>query len=128
MRVLLDTSAYSALARESKEILEMLSRANEVFLSAISVGELLSGFEGGTRRAQNMAELESFLAKPRVKVLDVTANTALVYAQVDQFLRKKGKPIPRNDVWIAATALEHGLQLAAIDKHFHEIPMLLLLP
>ena len=128
MRILLDTSAYSAFARNNQQIFEFLSRATEVFIPAIALGELLSGFYGGNQRAKNVAELESFLEKPTVKVLNATADTAIHYAQVDQFLRKKGKPIPRNDIWIASIALEHGLQLVAIDKHFHEIPMLLLRP
>ena len=128
MRVLLDTSAYSALARSNQEIYDILSLATEVFIPSIALGELLSGFYGGSRRAENVAELESFLEKPSVKVLQVTAETALHYAQVDQFLRRKGKPIPRNDVWIAAIAIKHGLQLVVIDKHFREIPMLLLRP
>jgi tRNA(fMet)-specific endonuclease VapC len=128
MKILFDTSAYSALARFNREICEIVSRAKDVFIPVIALGELLSGFYGGNRRAENVAQLESFLEKPSVKVFHVTADTALHYAKLDQFLSKKGRPIPRNDMWIASIAMEHGLQLLAIDKHFHEIPMLLLLP
>ncbi len=128
MRILLDTSAYSKLIQGDSTIIEIVSNASAVFMPSIALGELLSGYYGGTRRAEMVGILESFLDSPTVKVLHITAETAQHYAQVDQYLRKKGKPIPRNDIWIAAIALEHGLKLLAIDKHFHEIPMLLLRP
>ena len=60
--------------------------------------------------------------------MPVTEETALRYAQVDIYLRKKGRPIPRNAVWIAAVALEHGLHLLTLDVHFREIPLLLIQP
>jgi predicted nucleic acid-binding protein len=75
-------------------------------------------------RAENTAQLAQFLSKPSVRVLNVTEETALRYAEVDVYLRKKGRPIPRNDVWIAAVALEHGLQLLTLDDHFREVPLL----
>ena len=63
-----------------------------------------------------------------MRVLNVTEETALRYAEIDVFLRKRGRPIPRNDVWIAALALEHGMQLLTLDEHFLEIPLLLIEP
>ena len=128
MNVLLDTSAYSALQRGHQTVLELLRQSEKVAVSAVVLGELYSGFRTGNRRAENMAHLEQFLSKPSVRVLDVTEETALRYAEVDVYLRKKGRPIPRNDVWIAATALEHGLQLLTLDAHFREIPLLLIQP
>jgi predicted nucleic acid-binding protein len=52
----------------------------------------------------------------------------LRYAEIDVFLRKEGRPIPRNDVWIAAAAMEHGMRLLTLDAHFAEIPMLMIEP
>jgi tRNA(fMet)-specific endonuclease VapC len=75
-----------------------------------------------------MAQLTQFLGKPSIRILNVTEETALRYAEVDVYLRKKGRPIPRNDVWIAAVALEHGLQVLTLDGHFREIPLLLIQP
>jgi tRNA(fMet)-specific endonuclease VapC len=89
---------------------------------------LYSGFRAGNRWVENTAQLARFLSKPSVRVLNVTEETALRYAEVDVYLRKKGRPIPRNDVWIAAVALEHGLQLLTLDIHFREIPLLLIQP
>ena len=128
MNVLLDTSAYSALHRGDKAVLEVMRRSETVAVSAVVLGELYSGFRAGNRCAENTAQLAQFLSKPSVRVLHVTEETALRYAEVDVYLRKKGRPIPRNDVWIAAVALEHGLQLLTLDGHFREIPLLLIQP
>ena len=128
MNVLLDTSAYSALLRGHQPVLEVMRRSETVAGSAIALGELYSGFRAGNRWAENTAQLAQFLSKPSVRVLNVTEETALRYAEVDVYLRRKGRTIPRNDVWIAAVALEHGLQLLTLDSHFREIPLLLIEP
>jgi predicted nucleic acid-binding protein len=109
-------------------VLDVLRRSETVAVSAVVLGELYSGFRAGNRWAENTAQLAQFLSKPSVRVLNVTEETALRYAEVDVYLRKKGQPIPRNDVWIAAVALEHGLQLLTLDVHFREIPLLLTRP
>ena len=78
----------------------------------------------GSRTAGNERQLRSFLRKPSVAILDVTAETAQRYAEIDGYLWSKGRPIPRNDVWIAASALEHGCVLITGDAHFRELPLL----
>jgi len=128
MNVLLDTSAYSALQRRHQPILDVMRRSETVAVSAVVLGELYSGFRAGNRWVENTGQLAQFLSKPSVRVLNVTEETALRYAEVDVHLRRKGRPIPRNDVWIAAVALEHGLQLLTLDVHFREIPLLLIQP
>jgi len=128
VNVLLDTSAYSALLRGHQPVLEVMRRSETVAVSAVVLGELYSGFRVGNRWAENTAQLAQFLSKPSVRILKVTEETALRYAEVDVYLRKAGRPIPRNDVWIAATALEHGLQLLTLDAQFREIPLLLIQP
>jgi tRNA(fMet)-specific endonuclease VapC len=128
VKVLLDTSAYSALRRGHSTTIDVLRRSETVGVCAIVLGELYSGFRAGNRWAENATQLAQFLSKPSVRVLNVTAETALRYAEVDVYLRKKGRPIPRNDVWIAAVALEHGLHLLTLDDHFREIPLLLIQP
>ena len=125
MNVLLDTSAYSALQRGDARILAVLRRSQAVAIPVVVLGELHSGFRLGNRCPENEELLARFLSKPSVRVLNVTEGTALRYAEIDVFLRKKGRPIPRNDVWIAALALEHGMHLLTLDVHFEEIPMLL---
>jgi tRNA(fMet)-specific endonuclease VapC len=128
LKVLLDTSAYSALQRGDRRILKVMQRSETVAMPVVVLGELHSGFRAGTRRIQNEELLMRFLGKTSVRILNVTEETALHYAEVDVFLRKKGRPIPRNDVWIAALAIEHGMQLLTLDEHFQAIPLLLIEP
>ena len=128
MNVLLDTSAYSALRRGDRRILAVMQRSQTIAMPVIVLGELHSGFRAGTRRSENEELLTRFLGKSSVRILHVTEETALRYAEVDVLLRKKGRPIPRNDVWIAALALEHGMHLLTLDVHFQEIPLLLIEP
>jgi tRNA(fMet)-specific endonuclease VapC len=128
VRVLLDTSAYSGLMRGDSEILDLLSAATQVLVCTIVIGELQSGFRRGNRFEQNQRQLQSFLAKPSVKVVDVCAETAERYAEIDAFLWSKGRPIPRNDVWIAAAAMTHGCVLLTRDAHFRELPLLPIRP
>ena len=128
MNILLDTTAYSELHRGNETVLAVMRQATTVAIPSIVLGELYSGFKAGTRLLANMDRLANFLAKPKVRILNVTEATALRYAEVNYYLRTKGKPIPTNDVWISALALEYGLHLLALDAHFREIPMLLLKP
>lgn len=126
--MLLDTSAYSGLMLGDPEILELLSQTKQVFIPVVVLGELHSGFRRGSRTAENERQLQTFLRKPSVAVLDVTSETAQRYAEIDVYLRAKGRPIPRNDVWIAALALEHGCVLITRDAHFRELPLLPIRP
>jgi tRNA(fMet)-specific endonuclease VapC len=128
VNVVLDTSAYSALHRGEPGVLDVMQRSQSVAVPAVVLGELHRGFRAGNRCEENTAQLAQFLSKPSVRVLHITEETALRYAEIDVYLRKKGRPIPRNDVWIAAVALEHGLHLVTLDVHFREIPLLLIQP
>lgn len=128
MNVALDTSAYSALKRGDERVLEVMQRSELVAVPVVVLGELHSGFRAGTRCEENEKQLARFLSKRTVRVLPVTEETAMRYAQIDVYLRKKGRPIPRNDVWITALAVEHGLRLLTLDEHFREIPLLMLEP
>jgi tRNA(fMet)-specific endonuclease VapC len=128
VKALLDTSGYSGLMQGDPAILELLRQAYQVFVPALVLGELYGGFRRGSRTAENESLLKAFLAKPSVAVLDVTAETAQRYAEIDIHLWSKGRPIRRNDVWIAALAMEHGCVLITRDAHFRKIPLLLIRP
>ena len=117
-RVLLDTSAYSALMAGSRAVAGVLAESEAVLLSAIVVGELLDGFLGGDREQENRRVLRRFRSKPRTVLVPVTDETAEWFAVVKQQLRRKGAPIPTNDVWIAASCMEHGAGLVTLDGHF----------
>ena len=117
-RLLLDTSGYSAFMRGHSEVVAALQEADEVCLNAVVLGELVAGFIRGKRRKKNESELKTFLQSPRVKILDVNAETAERYAAILNSLWKAGTPIPTNDIWIAATAMQHGLHLLTTDAYF----------
>jgi tRNA(fMet)-specific endonuclease VapC len=127
-RLLLDTSAYSALFRGDERAKEALGSADEVFLSPVIIGELLSGFGGGRRRAANEAGLREFLAQPRVRVVVIDEETSVRYAAVLSGLRQAGTPIPTNDIWIAASAMQHGLELLTADAHYARVPQIVVRP
>ena len=114
--------------RGEAEFVEILGQVSELCVPTIVLGELHSGFRRGNRSAENERLLRAFLRKPTVRVVDVTAETAERYAEVDVYLWSKGRPIPRNDVWIAALAFEHGCVLIARDAHFRELPLLPIRP
>ena len=121
MKILLDTNAYSALKRGHAEVADRVRRAEEVLLSVVVVGELLLGFRLGTRFRKNVAELEAFLDNPYVSLVPVTLTSADRFARIAVALRAKGHPIPTNDVWIAAHAMETGAELVSFDAHFEAI-------
>ena len=119
--ILVDTNAYTAFMRGDQEIVEVIAHTDQLYLSSTVLGELLAGFAAGTREVRNRAELARFLESPRVGILNVTAETADSYALVYASLRRKGQPIPTNDLWIAASALEHGTALLSLDAHFAQV-------
>lgn len=119
--VLIDTDAYAAFMLGDADVIDVIAHADRLLLNSIVIGELLGGFAAGTREASNRSQLTHFLDSPRVELLAVTAQTADSYALVYAALRRKGRPIPTNDLWIAASALEHGAALLTRDAHFSEI-------
>ncbi|MFN0057159.1 MAG: type II toxin-antitoxin system VapC family toxin [Planctomycetota bacterium] len=121
MSLLLDTNAYSALRRGDSRVERLIRQAPQILMSAIVKGELLSGFRVGSRYNLKRAELEEFLAAPFVKFLPVTLITADRFALVFADLRAAGSPIPTNDIWIAAHALETGAELLSEDQHFAKV-------
>lgn len=121
MRVLLDTNAYTALFRGHPEVSRLVRRSEEVLISPIVAGELLFGFRNGARYEANRRDLDAFLDNPFVRLLEVSLLTADRFGRISAALRKKGRPIPSNDLWIAAQAMETGADLLSFDQHFAEI-------
>ncbi len=119
--VLLDTNTYAAFLLGQDDAVEVISHAERLYVNSVVLGELLGGFAAGSRESRNRGELTRFLESPRVGVLPVTAQTADSYALVYAGLRRKGQPIPSNDMWIAASALEHGAALFTLDAHFSQV-------
>ncbi len=124
-RILLDTSAYSAFMGGHPEVLQALQEADEIYLSPIVLGELQAGFQKGTQTKKNQKELETFLDSPRVILLSLDSETAERYAVILNALWRIGKPIPTNDLWIAASAMQQGLTLLTLDAHFLNVTQIL---
>lgn len=121
MKVLLDTNAYSRLGQGDPALAGLVREAGSILFSTVVAGELLAGFRRGTRHEENLAALRRFLASPRVSLLPVTWTTADRFGRILADLRRKGRPIPTNDVWIAAHAMESGAELVSFDPHFRQV-------
>ena len=121
MRVVLDTNGYSAIARGSRALATLLESVDGIIVPAVVVGELMYGFLKGTRCAENEAGLNQFLEQSGVSFQPVTRGIAERYGYVKAALKTRGTPIPENDIWIAATALETGCRLLSYDGHFDKV-------
>jgi len=120
--ILIDTNAYARFLAGDERVLDMLARASRIHVSVFVLGELLAGFRLGSREKKNREILGRFLAKPGVTVLDATKDTADCFGLIKSALKKSGRPIPLNDVWLAAHALETGSVLVTFDAHFEVVP------
>lgn len=123
-KLLLDTNIIIALMANEKSVLEKLANAKNIFVPIIAIGELFYGAFKSKRVEENLAWLEEFVSESEVILCD--ASTAKYYGNIKNSLRVKGRPIPENDIWIAAIAQQHGLTLVTRDLHFKEISDLLL--
>lgn len=121
-KILLDTNAYTKFLSGDSAVLEELGKADNVYLSAIVLGELFAGFRGGNKEIENKKMLLKFLAKPQVEIIPVSKETAEIFGEVKYKLSRAGSPLPINDVWIAACAMETGAVLITYDNHFTKIP------
>lgn len=122
---MVDKSAYAASLRGQPTAVDVLRRADSILLPCVVLGELLAGFEVGSRRSKNRAELREFRSSPRVRAVDIGPATAERYAHIYAHLRGTGRPIPTNDLWIAACAMEHGAEVLTADAHFVHIPQII---
>jgi len=121
----MDTCAYSRLMLGDPVLQACIEETDILMVPAIVLGELHAGFEAGNRAQENERRLQSFLELPGVRIQDVTWDIARRYAVLVNDLQQKGTPLPTNDIWIAATALEHGARLITYDAHFRKIPGLI---
>ncbi|MBX7186695.1 MAG: type II toxin-antitoxin system VapC family toxin [Vicinamibacteria bacterium] len=116
MEVALDTNALSAFAEGSDALGAVLMPFRTLAVPVTVLGEYRYGLQASKKKARLEAWLDELLGE--VRVLEATARTTMVYARVRSSLRAAGTPIPENDVWIAAAAIEHNLPLVTRDNHF----------
>jgi len=125
MRVLIDTSAYSSFLRGNTKVRDLLQLADTIYFNPIVLGELKAGFQRGRKRRDNEELLAQFLESPRVYLVPIDQETSERYAVIRNSLWKSGTPIPTNDLWISATAMQHGLVVVTTDPHYRRIMQIL---
>ncbi|MBI2681986.1 MAG: type II toxin-antitoxin system VapC family toxin [Acidobacteriales bacterium] len=118
-RYLLDTNIVIGLFEGDPEISEAFGHVAYAALNVVVYAELLAGALRSTRVTENVGRLERFSRS--VPLLDCDRETAAAFAGLSVDLRRKGTPIPENDIWIAATARQHRLVLATRDRHFDHV-------
>jgi tRNA(fMet)-specific endonuclease VapC len=121
MKIMLDTSAYVGFKRNTAEAVEIIVKSELIVFSPVVVGELMFGFRNGTRFKENMDDLDRFLDHEAVDLLPIGKITSDRYSRIAAKLKQQGTPIPTNDIWIAAQAMEHGAELITSDRHFDKI-------
>ena len=121
MKILLDTSAYVGFKRKIEEVVDIIVSAESILFSPIVLGELMFGFRNGNRFKENMVDLNNFLEHEVVEFIQIGKTTSDRYSRIALHLKRQGTPIPSNDIWIAAQAMEHGAELITLDRHFENI-------
>ena len=118
-RFLLDTNIVIALLEGDEGVLSNLDHAAEVLVPVIVLGELFFGAAKSGRPSENTTKVERFAAGRSILSCDL--HVAREYGRLKQHLHEKGRPLPENDIWIAATAKCHDLVLVTRDRHFREV-------
>jgi tRNA(fMet)-specific endonuclease VapC len=118
-KILLDTNIIIKIFEGSKSIASKINKSSSFYVSVIVLGELQVGVNRVVNRQKHLEMLNSFMEL--ATIIDIDETTTLHYGEIVADLYKKGKPIPTNDVWIAATAKQHKLTLITNDKHFDQI-------
>lgn len=121
MKLCIDTNTYSSLKKGNTEVLRILENADEVLVPTIVLGELYGGFFYGKNKTRNADELDAFLEKPGILIVDISKSIAERYGILIKILKEQGTPIPSNDIWIAAVVMDTGSKLLSQDSHFQNI-------
>lgn len=115
----LDTNVVIDLLANDKRCIDVIRQFSQIAVPAIVLGELLYGAANSSREAANRTVIEQFIQGCRV--LPVDQGTSTHYASVRSALKEIGKPIPENDVWIAAIAVQYQTTLLTRDRHFQNV-------
>lgn len=122
--VLPDTNVIIDLLAGDKTFEEALSTAERIIVTPTVVAEFLAGISPSARDKAKKAAFDDFLEDEVVEVVSHDVETASYYASIYRYLATNGTPIPLNDVWIAASAMQHGATIITKDHHFSSIPVL----
>lgn len=116
---LLDSNIIVDIFRGEAKAISRVKKLSVIRVSVITIGELHYGAKKSNQTPKRESEIKQL--EEMVNILDITKSTAKIYGQIKDQLRAKGKPIPENDIWIAATVMEHQLTLLTKDKHFENV-------
>jgi len=116
---LLDSNLVIAYLENEQAVVERVLAADEVFVSAVALGELQYGARNSTRVDENLERIHRFLQV--AKVVPCDEQTAAIYGVIKQQLRTKGRMIPDNDIWIAAASRQMDVKLVSRDQHFSAV-------
>jgi len=119
--VLIDTNAYAEFLRGNEKVKSILENCKEIILCPIVEGELKSGFKNGNQLEKNLREFNLFIDVEKVSRMIIDNKVSDFYSEIVTELRKKGTPIPTNDIWICACARAFDLTVLTFDKHFNNI-------
>lgn len=126
MNYLIDTSAYSSFFKGDTRLKNYFKTDSNIYIPLVVIGELRAGFAAGTKPDYNEKYLQQFLDRPQVNILNLSNKTTVIYGLIYTRLKKAGKPIGSNDMWVAALALEHDCLLVTLDSDFKQVPDLLI--
>lgn len=124
MKIIIDSNRYTDFCRGLPDVVSVIENAEEIYMPLIVLAEQRAGFAHGQKREKNERILTKFLNNEGVFTLLADEQTTYFYADLFAYLRKKGKPIPTNDLWIAALAVQHQLTLFDRDSDFDNLPQL----
>ncbi len=124
MNILVDTNRYRDFCEAKADAVDVVQRARTLAVPFVVLAELRAGFLCGTIARQNEQTLTRFLNSDRVQILFPDEDTTHHFARIFAQLRRQGTPIPVNDIWIAALAVQHDLILFTRDSHFEDLPQI----
>jgi tRNA(fMet)-specific endonuclease VapC len=118
-KYLLDTNIVISFLRKDNEIVEKIEELDEVYIPVTVIGELFFGAFKSKKVEENLQNISNLLEN--IPVLANSVDTARIYGELKNQLKEKGKPIPENDIWIAAIAKQYDLTVMTNDIHFKEV-------
>lgn len=124
VRIIVDTNRYRDFCAGVVEAVECFQTAEQISIPFVTIAELRAGFLAGTAGKRNAQVLSTFLNRARVRILWPDEETTHQYARIWLQLRRQGTPVPTNDLWIAALALQHNMALFSRDGHFDHLAQL----
>ena len=125
-KIFIDTNIYSNAMKGDEGSIKIIRTYEKILISPVVIGELLAGFRRGKWEDKNRLQLKDFLSRARVGIVSISPDTSEFYSFILNELKKQGTPIPVNDIWIAASVMEHGAGIATYDSHFDNIKGLII--